>query len=390
MRLSAQCLHRSARLCAGTVLLGLCTIVPWPAAAAQAASPAATHTAAPAPVPQGTGTANAAPTAADGGMEFSDKPAYSVAGVTDWTAVGGHGSDSTLRTSEELNREALALKAKAGTGSGNPAALGHRQAGDIAEQQGNPLLAVREYGQAAELDPSEPNYLALGTELLLHRAVWQAVNVFAKAAAAYPKSATLLTAQGAALFAGGRYDEAATAICRAAALDPAAREPYHFAGEIAAAAPATDPCLGAILHRALADRPQDAQLNFFAAMYALKLHTAPDRERARQLLLKAVALDPKGGAAPLQLGILSASARDYPAAIAYYRKALAVDPGLSEAHYRLGVALDRTGQSSEAAAEYKVHADLDARDAARVEAERREVKQFSGAMQAAPAAASAQ
>ena len=33
-------------------------------------------------------------------MEFADKPNFTVAGVTDWTAVGGHGSDATLRTSE--------------------------------------------------------------------------------------------------------------------------------------------------------------------------------------------------------------------------------------------------------------------------------------------------
>ena len=38
-------------------------------------------------------------------MEFADKPDFTIAGVTDWTAVGGHGSDSTLRTSEDLARE---------------------------------------------------------------------------------------------------------------------------------------------------------------------------------------------------------------------------------------------------------------------------------------------
>ncbi len=43
-------------------------------------------------------------------MEFADKPNFTVAGVTDWTAVGGHGSDSTLRTSEALARETLTLK----------------------------------------------------------------------------------------------------------------------------------------------------------------------------------------------------------------------------------------------------------------------------------------
>ncbi len=43
-------------------------------------------------------------------MEFADQPNFTVAGVTDWTAVGGHGSDASLRTSEALARETLTLK----------------------------------------------------------------------------------------------------------------------------------------------------------------------------------------------------------------------------------------------------------------------------------------
>ncbi|HZD76440.1 MAG TPA: carboxypeptidase regulatory-like domain-containing protein, partial [Acidobacteriaceae bacterium] len=52
-------------------------------------------------------------------MGFSDQPNFTVAGVTDWTAVGGHGSDSILRTSEDLARETLALQGQA---SGHTAA----------------------------------------------------------------------------------------------------------------------------------------------------------------------------------------------------------------------------------------------------------------------------
>ena len=44
-------------------------------------------------------------------MEFADRPNFSVAGVTDWTAVGGHGSDASLRTSEDLARETQTLNA---------------------------------------------------------------------------------------------------------------------------------------------------------------------------------------------------------------------------------------------------------------------------------------
>jgi len=140
-------------------------------------------------------------------MEFSDKPNFSVAGVTDWTAVGGHGSDSTLRTSEALASETSKLKAEvSGGNAGSGAGAGHRVAGELAEQRGDPLVAVHEFEQAVQLDPSEENYFEWGSELLLHRAVWQAEQTLHRGADLYPKSARMLTGLGAALFAGARYD----------------------------------------------------------------------------------------------------------------------------------------------------------------------------------------
>jgi hypothetical protein len=50
-------------------------------------------------------------------MEFADQPNFAIAGVTDWTAVGGHGSDSTLRTSESLASETRDLKPDIGGSS---------------------------------------------------------------------------------------------------------------------------------------------------------------------------------------------------------------------------------------------------------------------------------
>ncbi len=63
----------------------------------------------------GANSAGAVPSSSPA-MEFADKPNFTVAGVTDWTAVGGHGSDATLRTSEALARETLTLKPQ-GSGS---------------------------------------------------------------------------------------------------------------------------------------------------------------------------------------------------------------------------------------------------------------------------------
>ena len=42
-------------------------------------------------------------------MQFNDSTDFTVAGITDWTAAGGHGSDVNLRTSEALAKETREL-----------------------------------------------------------------------------------------------------------------------------------------------------------------------------------------------------------------------------------------------------------------------------------------
>ena len=63
----------------------------------------------------------------------------------------------------------------------------HRLAGSIDEKLGDPLTAVHEYEQAVRMDPSEQNYFEWGSELLYHRAVWQAQAVFEQGVKALPE-----------------------------------------------------------------------------------------------------------------------------------------------------------------------------------------------------------
>jgi tetratricopeptide (TPR) repeat protein len=339
-------------------------------------------------------------------MEFADKPNFTVAGVTDWTAVGGHGSDSSLRTSEDLARQTLTLKpADAGHGAAGghepaapeaglrAAAEAHRVTGEEDEKRGDPLAAVHEFEQAVRLDPSEQNYFEWGSELLLHRAVWQALEVFQKGAETYPKSARMLTALGTALFAGARYDEAAQRLCDASDLNPADSETYVFMGKIEMAAPNPLACIERKLARFAERQPGSSMANYLYAMAILKQQEqAPDeqaRKDAEALLTKAVAIDPKCADAYLQLGILSASQRDLQKAIDFYLKAIEANPELGEAHYRLGVAYDRTGETAKARREFELHDAIKKREADAVERQRREVKQFLVVEPGQPAAPAA-
>ncbi len=358
-----------------------------------------------------------APPSSSSPMEFADQPNFTVAGVTDWTAVGGHGSDASLRTSEVLARETLTLKPQGAAASVIPAdnnradleqardyvkqlltqtetADLHRQLGELDEKLGDPLAAVREYEQAMRLDPSEQNYFDWGSELLLHRAVWQAAEVLANGAKAYPQSARMLTALGTALFASARYDEAAQRLCEASDLAPTDPEPYLFMGEIEMAAPSPLPCVEGRLARFVRQRPGDALANYFYAMAIWKRQQVPpdphDMEQVEALLNKAVTADKKCADANLQLGLLHFSRRDYTVAIEYFTQAITANPKLGEAHYRLGVAYDRIGEAGKARQEFQLHDQIEKEQADAIERQRREVKQFLVVLQGHPAPPQAQ
>ena len=414
---------------------------------------------------------SAASSSTDQPMSFSDTPNFTVAGVTDWTAVGGHGSDSILRTSEDLARETAALhpqgaapRASGGTGKvtepsesesqlrsalasapgsfranhelgafylqagrehgalplleaayrldpandanerdlalayqetgeprqarehvsnllkrSNDADL-NRMAAELDEKLGDPLAAVQEYQQAVSLDPSEQNYFAWGSELLLHRAVWQAAEVFRNGVKAHPNSARLQTALGTALFAGALYDDSARSLCAASDLDPSNSEPYIFMGRIIMAAPAPLPCVETKLARFVQQKPDSSVANYLYAMAIWKRQQSssnnPALPQVETLLTKAVSLDPKCSDGYLQLGILAASQHHYEKAVPLYTKAIEVDPQPGEAHYRLGVAYDRIGEREKAAQEYQLHDEIEKRQAAAIERGRRDVKQF--------------
>jgi tetratricopeptide (TPR) repeat protein len=108
--------------------------------------------------------------------------------------------------------------------------------------------------------------------------------------------------------------------------------------------------------------------------------------QVKTLLAKAVAIDPKCGDAYLQLGILSSSQHNFEQAIGFYNQAIEVEPQLGEAHYRLGVAYDRIGSPEKAKQEFQLHDEIEKLQAAAVERQRREVKQFLVVLDGQPAA----
>jgi tetratricopeptide (TPR) repeat protein len=319
-------------------------------------------------------------------MQFDDKPNFTVAGVTDWTNVGGHGSDTKLRTSESLARETAALKSSSPAETPAPAAVSpsaadsHRLAGDRAEASGDPLAAVREYEQAARLNPSEENYFAWGTELLLHRAIKPAAEVFEKGTAAHPKSARMLAGLGAALYASGDYANAASRLCAAADLQPADPTPYLFLGKMEKSAPDPLPCAESKLARFAHDQPTNALASYYYAVSLWERGRGSENpatlRQTEALLQKAVAADPKLGDAFVQLGAVYAAKGDSEQAISAYKKAIDVNPRSAEAHYRLALAYKRAGEEEKSEQELQLYKQADKTETAAIEQQRREIRQF--------------
>ncbi len=373
-----------------------------------------------------TGTANTTSTAnhpvphpcSPAPLEFSDQPNFVIAGITDWSNLGLHGSDATTRTSDALAKETLALKSSpAPASSANTAAdaaAAHRLSGDRDERSSDPVAAVREYEQAARLDPNEENYFAWGSELLLHRATQPAAEVFTKGSALHPQSTRMLVGLGAALYANGLRDDAARRLCQASDLNPADPAPYLFLGKIEATAVDPVPCAEEKLARFAKEQPGNALANYYYAVSLWKNKrpsgdlsgnpssnpsidpsgnspsgdppgNSPQYRQAAALLEKAVALDPTLAEAYLQLGILYAAQNDFARAAQFLRQAIAANPQLAEAHRRLGQAYQRTGNATQAAQEFSIYKQVQKSEADTLDRQRRELRQFLVILQSQPA-----
>jgi len=174
-----------------------------------------------------------APAKGGPGFEFTDPPEFTVAGVTDWSNVGLHGSDVNVKTSEALTKETAGLK-PSDTGNGGSttgAGAAHRLVGDEKEKSGDPAGAEREYAEAVKLEPSEENYFVWGRELLLHRAGKAAAEVLSKGAQLYPASERMKEALGAAYYANGQYLEAAQEVCSCVGFETACPRAIFDFGE---------------------------------------------------------------------------------------------------------------------------------------------------------------
>jgi tetratricopeptide (TPR) repeat protein len=423
--------------------------------------------------------ASATQSASTGTPEFYDAPQFTVAGVTDTTQLGGHGSDTVVRTREGLARETVSLKPLANGSSrtsgtaaekslreaaerepesfeanyrfgkqlvdegkareallyldrasqlrlgdyeaayalarahadagdyqdarervralqtvqdkaGQEKAELHHLLGDVEEKLGDSLEAVQEYQRAAEMSPSEPNLFDWGAELLMHRAMEPAIEVFTKGNHLFPQSVRMLIGLGVSWYARGSYEPAVQRLCEASDLNPDDPSPYLFLGKIQSVEKTQPDSLAERLRRFVTLQPENAMANYYYALSLWKGRKGQEDgetlAQVRSLLEKSVHLDPRLALGYLQLGVLHSERKDFSQAISAYQQTIQLNPSLEEAHYRLAQAYRQTGQKLKAREEVEVYDQISKRKAADAERERHEIQQFVYTLRDRPSA----
>jgi Flp pilus assembly protein TadD len=199
----------------------------------------------------------------------------------------------------------------------------------------------------------------------------------------------MLAGLGVALYSTGSYDEAARRLCEASDLQPSDPTPYLFLGKIEKETTAPLPCSEQKLARFAQEQPGNALANYYYAISVWKREKVSENpsgtKQAEALLEKAVAIDPRLDVAFLQLGILHYARGDFQQAIGEYQKAIKVNASLGEAHRQLGLAYQRIGDAAKAQQEFQVYDQIERIEAAELERERRQLRQFLIVLKGQPA-----
>ncbi len=256
----------------------------------------------------------------------------------------------------------------------------HNLLGQIEEKDGNFVGAANQFELAAHADPSESNLFDWGCELLLHRTLDPAVEVFQQGSDRYPNSPRLVIGLGMALYARGNYDDAVKALLRGADLNPSDPSCYLFLSKAFDSSPAQADDVIERFRRFAELQPDNARALYY---YALSLWKGKrekdpnqDLHQIESLLKKSIALDPTIAESHLQLGNLYSDQNKFTESIPEYLRAKELDPELSDVRYRLGQAYVRTGQKDLAQKEFDVYQKLREQHLAEIDKQRADIRQF--------------
>jgi tetratricopeptide (TPR) repeat protein len=316
-------------------------------------------------------------------INFSDEIHFKVAGVSDPSNLGGHGLDTVQRTKEILAKDTASLSREPVIPPNNSptptekVANTHVRLAEVAESEGRPLDAVHEYQQAAQLQPNEPHLFAWGADLLLHRALEPAIEVFTKGHRLYPSSVRMLLGLSVARYDQGEMEQGKILLLEACDLNPADPTPYLFLGKLQETEKIEPSGWTAKFKRFASVHPENALAHYYYAVALAKQEPSSENFfTIESELNRTLTLDPTIGDAYTQLGILYAQRADLPGAISLFQKAIQITPLASEAYYRLAQVYGHMGEVEKARKEIELFKQVSEQKNSEAERERHKIQQF--------------
>jgi tetratricopeptide (TPR) repeat protein len=222
----------------------------------------------------------------------------------------------------------------------------------------DPARAVLELQQAIRNNPQiESNYTDLGNILLATQNFNEAALVLETARKKFPTSAQAALSAGVAYYGLRRFDDAVGAFLDAGKLAPDIEQPIAFLYRMPENwGPRKDDVV-ALFTSFSKNHPRSA-----IGHLALGKATGDAAE-----LEKASQLETRRPEPYIELGIVRESKKEFPAAIAAFRRAAELSPKDPVPHYRLSRLYARTGDTQRAEAERQLHEKLAAEEKAELD-----------------------
>jgi tetratricopeptide (TPR) repeat protein len=212
---------------------------------------------------------------------------------------------------------------------------------------GNARRASDELQQAIKMDPRNPDrYFQLGLVYLKHHTPDLALLVFKQGLAQMPDSARLWLGLGLSQHFGDDTPGAQKSVEKALALDPGLVEGYVVLGDILESNGRLSEA-NEVFHQAIGKKPNLYIGYFYCGKVALEAG-GNQTEQALAFFTKAIDLNPDFAEGHFERGRALEKSGKVQQAMAEYNLSLAKDESLSQAHYRLALLYNKLGQTQTA------------------------------------------
>jgi tetratricopeptide (TPR) repeat protein len=214
--------------------------------------------------------------------------------------------------------------------------------------------AIEELSAALKLNPySEDSYFRLSQAYLVQLDYDHAIAVLQSARKTFDKSAQIELALGVAYYGQRKFTEAVEQFLRTIRIDPDVPQPYVFLDRMLDHAGDRLNEITALMAEFEKRNPK-SPLGYLLHAKAMMAQLPPseypaEAETAFALLEKSVAIREDNWDAHFQMGVLLERKKDYQGAAAHLERSIALNAGESAVHFRLARVYERLGRKEDAA-----------------------------------------